>query len=259
MTDPVVSLKNAAFSYGSTPLFAGLNLSFSGEDMVFVLGENGSGKTTLLKMICGILAPTSGTVSVAGREISSFGRRELASLISFAGDEMPADFPLTVFDFVSLGRFPHRGFFGSLGTEDRSIVEKAMVMMEVSPLRGRYLHELSAGERQRVFLARAVAQDGTLMVLDEPAAHLDMRSTEKIFGILKNLTSQGKTVIVSSHDVNLTARHSKSVLILKGGKLIASGTKRDVITGEKIRDAFDVEVLVDVHPADGTPRVTIIG
>jgi iron complex transport system ATP-binding protein len=258
MEEQMFSLKNVTFSYGSEPLFSGLTLTVNRGDVVFVLGENGSGKSTLLKIICGILTPSSGNVSVNGREISSFGKRELASLVSYGGDEVPADFPLTVYDFVSLGRFPHRGFFGTFSSGDREMVEKAMEMMEIAPFRDRYLHELSAGERQRTFLARTVAQDGELMVLDEPAAHLDMRTRVKIFGMLEHLATGGKTVFVSSHDANLSARYSKSVLILKAGGLIAYGPTEHVITEEKIREAFGVEVQVDVNPSDGTPRITII-
>lgn len=258
MEDVIFSLQNVTFSYGTRPLFCGLNLTVNRGDTVFVLGENGSGKSTLLKIICGILVPSSGVVAVEGKQVTSFGKRELASFVSYGGEEVPADFPLTVFDFVSLGRFPHRGFFGSFGSDDRLKVENAMEMMEIASFGDRYLHELSAGERQRAFLARAVAQDGKLMVLDEPAAHLDMRTTVRIFGILKNLASEGKTVIISSHDVNLTARYSRSVLILKAGGLIAYGPKEHVITEEKIREAFGVEVKVDLNPSDGAPRITII-
>lgn len=259
MSEAMVSMSNVGFSYGSRPLFRELDLTVENGDVLFVLGENGSGKSTLLKIICGIYTPQKGSVSIKGRYISAFARRELACLVSFSGDEVPSDFPLIVSDFVSLGRFPHRGFFGSLGVEDKRFVERAMAMMEIISLRGRYLHELSAGEKQRVLLARAVARDGELIVLDEPAAHLDMRTTVLIFGILEDLASEGKTVIVSSHDANITARYSKSVMILKGGMPVAHGPKEDVITREKIGEAFGVEVLVDVNPADGSPRVTIIG
>ncbi len=258
MGEAMFSLKNVAFSYGARPLFFGLNLAVNKRDMAFVLGENGSGKSTLLKIICGILTPSSGDVEVSGRNIFSLGKRERAALVSYGGDEVPADFPLTVFDFVSLGRFPHRGFFGSFRSDDREMVEKAMEMMEIASFRNRYLQELSAGEKQRVFLARAIAQDGELMVLDEPAAHLDMRTTVKIFGILTQLAQGGKTVIVSSHDANLTARYSRSVFILKSGSLVACGPRDQVLTEETIREAFGVEVRVDANPSDGTPRITIV-
>lgn len=255
----VFHLKDLVFSYGERPLFGGISLSVEKEDYLFVLGENGSGKSTLLKLICGILTPSSGTVSIDGRGLTTFRRRELASHVSFAGHEMPADFPLTVLDYASLGRFPKTGFFGTLGAEDRMIVERAMDMMDILPLKRRFLHELSAGERQRAILARAVAQDGKLLVLDEPSAHLDMRSTTRIFNVLKDLVSEGKTVIVSSHDANLTARYSRSVLILKGGKVIAHGQRHTVFTKEIMKEAFGVDVIVDVNPVNGSPRITIVG
>ena len=258
MGTPILEVKGLSFGYGGAPFFKDISFTVRRGDFIFLLGENGSGKSTLMRLLCGILNPLAGDIKYQGKKLSQYTRRELARYISLAGDEVPQDFPLIVRDYVSLGVFPRRGFFGVFSDEDRRDVEESMEQMGISPLSERYLHELSSGERQRALLAKALVQQGELLLFDEPGAHLDLRNSLQIFSILNGQVDEGKTVIVSSHDPNITGRFGRSVLLLKGGKIVSFGKGEEVLTEWTLRDAFGIEVRVDRNPLTGTPRITIV-
>ncbi len=257
MEEVILDVKGLAFRYGDSPLFEGISFTIKKGDFVFLLGENGSGKSTLMKLLCGILSGESGRILLEGRDLTRMRRKDVARKVSFAGDDIPFDFPLTVWDYVSLGIFPKVGFFGSFSLDEKESVSAVIEMLGLASFSGRYLHDLSAGEKQRVLLARALAQGGDILILDEPAAHLDLKNSLKIFSILEKEVMKEKTVIVSSHDPNLTGRFSRSVLLLKGGKIISFGERDRVLQVEPLEDAFGVHVDVDINPGTGTPRVTI--
>ncbi len=257
MGEVILDVNGLTFRYGESSLFEGMSFTIKKGDFVFLLGENGSGKSTLMKLLSGILIGQSGLILLEGRDLIGMRRKEVARKISFAGDDIPYDFPLTVRDYVSLGIFPKVGFFGSFSMDEEESVSSVINMLGLTSFSERYLHDLSAGEKQRALLARALAQGGDVLIFDEPAAHLDLKNSLKIFSILEKEVARGKTVIVSSHDPNLTGRFSRKVLLLKGGKIISFGERDKVLRVAPLKEAFGVNVDVDINPGTGAPRVTI--
>ncbi|RMG59940.1 MAG: ABC transporter ATP-binding protein, partial [Deltaproteobacteria bacterium] len=218
---PVLSVENLTFSYGNSPALEGVTFQVGEKRRLFILGENGSGKSTLLKLISGILSPSRGKVLFRGRDVKEIPRRDMARKIVLGTGNLACDFPVTVEEFVSLGRFPHRGLFSSLTRKDREAVDEALSLLGISSLRGRRVTDLSDGEKQKVSLAKMVAQDGEVYLFDEPGAHLDLRSRVEVFRLISSLTERGKTVVVTSHDIGSTLAHAQDVLLLKGGKVVS--------------------------------------
>ena len=181
----------------------------------------------------------------------------MARLLSAARQDPPLDFPMTVGEYVALGRFAHQGFFGGTTREDREQVERALDMTELDGLRGRPLSEVSAGERQRAVVARAIAQGADVMLLDEPTAFLDIRHRVAFYEVVTRLSeSRGAAVLVASHDLSLCAEYGGRIVLLSDGKAASQGTPDEVLTPENIRAAYGVSVACDRNPATGAIRVT---
>ena len=189
----------------------------------------------------------------------AFARREMAKLLSVVGQDPPVDFPMSVEEYVALGRFPHQGFFGGMSGEDRDQMERSLEMSGLLELRGRGLGEISAGERQRAAVARSICQGAKVMLLDEPTAFLDIYHRVAFYEIVTRLKKEcGISALVASHDLSLCAEYGERIVLLSAGKVMASGTPLDVLTPENIREAYGVSVTCDRNPATGAVRVTPI-
>lgn len=257
MSDSILSGRGVHFSYGDRPVLSGVDLSIRKNEVAVLLGPNGAGKSTLIGLLSGLLRPVSGEILLAGRPPATYGRREIARLLSVAGREPPLDFPMSVEEYVALGRFPHQGFFGATGREDRHAVARALDMTELAPLRSRGLKEISAGERQRAVVARAIAQGAQVMLLDEPTAFLDIYHRVAFYEIVTRLVREcGVTALVASHDLSLAAEYGDRIFLLAKGTIRAAGAPEDVLTPQNIREAFGVSVACDRNPATGSVRVT---
>jgi iron complex transport system ATP-binding protein len=222
-----------------------------------LLGPNGSGKSTLIKVLSGVYPPGGGSVTLLGRHPRSFDRREMARLLSVVGQDPPVDFPMTVAQYVALGRFPHQGLFGGTTASDRAEVEGALGMTGLAPLRDRSLSEISAGERQRATVARAVAQGARVMLLDEPTAFLDIRHRVAFYEIVTRLAGTcGVAALVASHDLSLCAEYGERIVLLSGGAVASQGSPEEVLTPENVREAYGIAVACDRNPATGAIRVT---
>ena len=165
--------------------------------------------------------------------------------------EQPADFGLTVRDIVALGRTPYRKGLSAIGARDRRMMQSAIERMELTELTGRHLASLSGGEKQRVMIARALAQEPDVIILDEPTNHLDIRHQLELLTLMRGL---GPTVIASLHDLNLASLFADRVLLLAGGRVLGVGSAAEVLTAERIREAFRVQSFIDAEPATGAPR-----
>jgi ABC-type cobalamin/Fe3+-siderophores transport system ATPase subunit len=268
-------VERVAFSYGSyreltgggTEGWAlrGLTCDVREGEILGIIGPNGSGKSTLLKLLGSILSPQQGTIRLHDRPLSSFPRQELARIVAYVPQQSSVVFPFTLAEFVLMGRFPHRqsargvlGWFGWETAEDVRVAEQAMGAMEILQLADRMISDVSGGERQRAFIARALAQAPRVLLLDEPTVFLDLRHQVDICAILRRLNrEQGLTVVLVSHDLNLASQSCDRLLLLQEGALVRLGAPSEVLQPEVIESVYRCPVLIDRHPASGMPRVTL--
>lgn len=256
--EPILILKDVSFKYGNSWTLRGINLEMNGGELVGILGPNGSGKTTLLKIMDGILAPAGGEILVNGTELSGLGRKETARLIAMVSQENHFGFDFSALEVVLMGRFPHLGKLQFEGERDRKAALRALDATHTRSLSERSIHRLSGGEKQRVLIARALAQEPRLILLDEPTSFLDIKYKREIFQLISTLSvERGIAVVVVSHDLDLTAQYCQRLVLLKGGEIYQAGEPAAVITPSNIRTVYDCPVIVDTNPATGTPRISL--
>ncbi len=251
----VFRLDRVSFGYRRDPVVREITMSISAGETLGIIGPNGSGKSTLMRLLSGVLEPTQGDVRLHDRPISSYTPIERAREIAVVPQETSIEFPFTVTETVLMGRAPHLGGFAFEGDRDLEAATIAMRRTGVLHLADRSLHELSGGERQRVILARALAQNAAILLLDEPAAFLDIRHEVEIYDLLHDLKSEGKTVVSVLHDLNLAALYCDRVALLKEGRLIAAGAPADVITYPLLTEVYEVDVYVDRNDITGAINV----
>ena len=258
--EPIMSLKNVGFRYGVNWALRSIDLDIDSGETVGILGPNGSGKSTILKIMDGILTPQEGEVRVDNRSLSTLRRNSLARKVAFVGQETPFRFSFSVLEVVLMGRFPHLKRLQFEGPKDLDIVLHSLETVHARELADRSIHELSGGEKQRVLVARALAQEPDIILLDEPTSFLDIKFKKEIFELLSSLTrNRGLAVVVVSHDLDFAAFYCDRLVILKEGRLFKKGLPSEVITTENIKTVYDCPVVVDQNPATGAPRVNITG
>ena len=229
-------------SYGRSPALRGLDAAFPAGEIVALLGENGSGKSTLLKVFARIVAASSGEALLDGRPLSGLPRRETARRIAYVPQSADLVFPIRSLDLVLQGRAPRARGFSADSPEDRRIAREAMAACDVAHLADRDASALSGGERRRVFLARALAQEADIWLLDEPTSGLDPRHRFDFLGaLLREHRARGTTVVLVTHEISLAAELADRVVVLVEGRALASGTPSETLTPETIRRAFGVE------------------
>jgi iron complex transport system ATP-binding protein len=254
---PLLSARRVSFRYGGRVVLDEVSFSLRAGEVVILLGPNGAGKSTLLRLLSGSLRPASGEVALLGRPPSAYPRREMARALSVVGQDPPVDFPMSVAEYVALGRFPHLGLFGGALPGDREATARALSDAGLTEHAGRPLSALSAGERQRAAVARAVAQDARAMLFDEPTAFLDIRHRVRFHEIVERLASErGVGALVASHDLSLSAEYGDRIVLLAGGRVLADGPPEIVLTQENVFSAYGVEVACDRNPATGAVRIT---
>jgi iron complex transport system ATP-binding protein len=255
----VISAENINFRYAEKPVMEGVSFSIDEARMVAVIGPNGSGKTTLLKIINGTLFPDTGRMLIDGKETKNWSRREIARKVAIVPQETAITFPFFAEEIVLMGRFPHLSNYRFEDKNDYRIVQEAMEKTDTLAFASRRFNELSAGERQRVLIARALAQEPEILLLDESTVFLDLKHQFQFLGLLKQLnTSQKLTVIFVTHDINLAAQNAGQIIMLDSGKIYAIGMPAEVITAANIKEVYDVNALVDQNPHNGSPRVTLL-
>lgn len=223
-----------------------VSLTVEGSRHLVVIGPNGSGKSTLLRCVLGRLRPGRGDAVVLGRSAGAWRPRELARAVGVVPQEEALVFPMTVWEAVAMGRYPHLGAWRREGRSDRAAVERAIERCDVAELRARRIDALSGGERQRVRIARALAQEPRILVLDEPTVHLDVRHEMEIFELVRGLVAEaGLTVVTVTHNLSLSARYADSVALLKAGRLVAEGPPASVLRPEILESAFEWPVAVE--------------
>jgi len=256
--DLILALRDVTARYRGAPrdALAGISLDVRAGDFVAVLGPNGSGKTTLLRVALGVLQATAGTAQVLGRPATAWGRRGLARVVGVVPQREDNLFPQRVRETVLLGRYPHLSLWGGERPEDRAAVARALERCDAAALADRWIWTLSGGEYQRVRLARALAQEPRLLVLDEPTASLDIRHEMELFELVRALVDApagGLAAIMITHHVNLAARFADRVLLLDAGRVAAHGRPAAVLTRETVERVFAWPVTIE--PFDDRPQM----
>ena len=254
-----IALENIQYSYGRTPVLRDITFSVTPGDFFIIIGPNGSGKTTLMKLISGIAQPDTGMLKIIGRPIHSYGRKILARQIAFVPQSVPIDFPFTVKEVVLMGRSPYQGVLGLENKEDIEKMQQAITFTGMAHLADRKMNQLSGGECQRAFIARAICQEPSVLLLDEPTASLDLSHQIRIMDLMEKLKAKKQiTIVMVSHDVNLAAMYGNRLLLLDKGRIARIGLPGEVLTYQNLEKSYGCTLLVDKNPLGDVPRVTLV-
>ncbi len=241
----IFEIKNLHFKYSNAEVLKGISFSVQRGEVLIILGPNASGKTTLLKNLAGLLSPTQGSLILDGKEIAHYRRQDLAKIISFVPQEEEIFLPFTVEQIVLMGRAPYTGMMGFEKKQDADIVKKVLEETNLMSLRDSSIQELSGGEKQRVWLARALAQESSILLLDEPTSHLDIHYQIEILELLTHLRkSRNLTIVMTLHDINLASLFATRLILLKEGTLHSIGEAAEVIHIQNIQQVFGATVSV---------------
>jgi iron complex transport system ATP-binding protein len=241
----ILNVNNASFSYdGITKQFEDISLSLRRGEVLSLLGRNGTGKSTLIKCILNILRLRGGKVEIDGRRVADMRPEEIARQVGYVPQAHRAVFPFSALDFVLMGRTPHISTFAVPKEEDYKKAEEAFERIGITHLREKSISEMSGGESQMVMIARALAQEPSLLILDEPTSHLDVGNQMKTIATIDQLAADGIAILMCTHFPDHALLVSHSAAILENGRLIAQGRAEDVITKENLREAYGVDVCV---------------
>lgn len=241
-------VENLVCGYGSREILRGVDLSLCKGQVLTVLGPNGIGKTTLFKSMLGFVKPFSGAITLEGKDITSFSRNELARKIAYVPQTQNISFAYTVEDVVLMGRAPHLKLLQQPRSIDFEIVSRALAVMGVTHLAKKTYTEISGGEQQMVAIARALAQEPTYLIMDEPTASLDFGNQVHVLERILDLVDQGIGVLLTTHDPSQAFTLKSDAILLQRGNHLSSGYYRDVLTKKALQDAYGVEVLIRTVP-----------
>jgi iron complex transport system ATP-binding protein len=257
--ESIFTLQGVSFRYESEWVLKGIELTIDRGEVLGLIGPNGSGKSTLLKILGRHRRPEKGGVWLESENLSNVSLRTLARRVSMVPQELPVAFPYTVLEMVLMGRYPHLKGWAFEGAEDHRIARSAMERMGVDSFAHRRFTELSGGEKQRVIIARALAQEAEVLLLDEPATFLDLHYQAGIYKLLGELNRQDRmTVVVVLHDLTMASQLCRRLLLLNEGRVFRLGTPQEVLTEKVIEEVYRCRTVVDSHPTTGHPRVTVI-
>ena len=255
----LLEAKDVVVKYGDLVAVDRVSVVLKPGAVTAIIGPNGAGKSTLLKTLNRYLVVSGGEVTLDDQPIDRMSRRTIGRLIAVVAQEAELRFPITVLEFVLGGRYAW-ATNAAWGWETQHDLEVAGVVLaetELTNLSGRLMNQLSGGERQRAVLARALATEAEILLLDEPTANLDLSHQSSLLGVVRGRCDKQKVAaLFVTHDINLAAEFADVVLLMKDGKAVASGKPADVLRSEVLEEVFGVRVLVDAHPISGAPRVT---
>ena len=255
----MLEARNVSIDYGKRQAVLDVSMRLSPGDLTAIIGANGAGKSSLLRALNGSLQPSHGEILLEGKPLGSYARRAIGRRIAVVTQEAPLAFPVSVLEYTLGGRYAWSGS-GKWGWEserDLKVAEEVLRETELENFGSRPMNQLSGGERQRAVLARALATEAKIYLLDEPTANLDLAHQATILALVrKRCDSRGDAALVITHDINLAAEFSDHVLLMKDGRCVAFGQPREVLTPQLLKEVFSVDVLVDAHPVSGVPRIT---
>lgn len=239
----MIEARSIVVRRGATEALRGVDFDAAAGQVACILGPNGAGKSTLLEALAGLLAVDAGTVSIDGAPIGALSPRERARKVAYVPQRSELRSALKVETVVSHGRYAHSGGLGRPGDEDIAAIEDALRKADVLDLRGRRFDHLSAGEQRRVLIARALATEAPVVLLDEPTDALDVRHALQLHGLLTDLAADGLCVVVVLHGLDAARRHTTRATLLRGGEVVAAGPTRDVIRADHVRDVYGVALV----------------
>ncbi|MEN6610653.1 MAG: ABC transporter ATP-binding protein, partial [Methanoregulaceae archaeon] len=255
MTGISLAVRDLDVVLDANRILSGISLATGSGRFIGIIGPNGSGKSTLIRCISRSLSPEAGTIEVGGRDIALYPRRDLARILGVVPQESQRTFDYTVEDVVGMGRYARQGLLAGFSQEDKTAARAAMVVAGITHLAGRSISNLSGGEWQRVLIARTLAQETSIILLDEPTSHLDISHQIGILSAVHELSRNGRTVIGVFHDLNLAAHFCDEILVIRSGKVAASGTPSRVFTPEILKDVFSLDAEIRTHPVTGKPVI----
>jgi iron complex transport system ATP-binding protein len=249
--NPLFTLDQASVRYGSAEVLKPLSLEMRAGEFIAIAGPNGAGKSTLLSLLAGLTAPTSGTCCLLGRKAHQWKRRDFARRVAVVQQADRPEFPFSAGEVVYMGRMPHqKGMYES--AEDHAAVDHALQATGMSAFRDRDVATLSGGERQRILLAAALAQEPEVLLLDEPATHLDLQHQVELQRLLAQLSGKGLLIVCVTHDLNLAAAYASRIILLQEGRLRADGAPAQVLRSPLLEEVFQVQVELH-HRTSGQP------
>jgi len=255
----MIEVNSISFRYHEDWVLEEVSFRAERGEFVGVIGPNGSGKTTLLKILYRLLTPQKGEILFELVPMKRMERADIAKRIAVVAQETHLLFPFSVIETVLMGRSPYLGHLMFENEKDLEIAKKAMEWTKIVPFSERSMDELSGGERKRVFIARALAQEPEVILLDEPTASLDIQHQIDFLDLILTLNRErGLTIIMASHDINIASEFCDRVILLQGGRIYKMGTPEEVITKENIETVYGCEVWIDQNPISGMPRISLL-
>lgn len=260
VADHTLQARDVRLGYGDREIVSGLDVSVPPGRMTVIVGPNACGKSTLLRAMARLLPPTGGAVLLDGRSIQEMPTKEVAAVLGILPQSPSAPEGITVSDLVGRGRYPHQGWFRRWTAEDDEAVARALLSTDVLELADRSVDELSGGQRQRVWIAMALSQRTDILLLDEPTTFLDVSHQLDVLDLLTDLNRErGVTMVAVLHDLNLACRYADHMIAMKGGRILAEGRPRDIVTEELVGEVFGMRCTVLDDPASATPMVVPLG
>lgn len=256
---PRLAARGVTVGYGDRTVIDSLDVAIPPGVVTTIIGPNGCGKSTLLRTLSRLLKPTGGSVVLDGEDIARLRTRDVAKKLGLLPQAPVAPEGLTVADLVARGRHPHQSWLRQWSSDDASVVERALAMTGVADLADRPVDALSGGQRQRVWISMTLAQGTDLLLLDEPTTYLDLAHAVDVLDLVDDLHESGRTVVMVLHDLNLAARYSDNLIVMKAGSVLAQGHPREVLTAELLHEAFGLRAMVIDDPVGDRPLVVPIG
>jgi iron complex transport system ATP-binding protein len=253
----IINIQNAFFSYNTKEVLQDISFSLKQGEFLGIIGPNGAGKSTILRLICGILKPGKGMITILGEPIERIEPKELAKKIAFVPQETHFALDFTVEDIVMMGRYPYLKAFQRENKIDYQARDHALEYADVQTFRKRMINSLSSGERQRVVLARALAQEPAILILDEPTSHLDLHHQYAIMELLKKFNKEGMSIIVVNHDLNLASLYCERLILMHQGKIFAQGSPGELINERTLKQVYQTDVKVIKHPHKNVPHILL--
>jgi iron complex transport system ATP-binding protein len=243
---------NLHYTIDQTPILTGINFELNPGELVGLIGANGAGKTSLLKVMSGLWPGANGDIELIGRPLRSYDSREIARLIAHVPQSINVEFAFTAREVVLMGRSPHLGRFELESARDRAIADQALTTTHTTHLSDRLIYTLSGGEQQRVTIARALAQEPHILLLDEPTSNLDIKHQIGVLSMVRSLAHEKQLGVVAAiHDLGLAARFCDRLVMMTCGRVVADGTPEDVLTPDRIAEVFEVDAHIYRDPYSG--------